>query len=275
MIKIGEYNTLIAAKESTHGWYLRDEDEEVLLPHIDVSENINPGQELTVFCYLDSLERLVATTRTPYITRGGFAALKVMEVNKVGAFLDWGLEKQLLLPFKEQTQPVQAGKKYVVYCYLDNHSGRLVASTRIHRFLQHDEIDLQPLEEVELMVVRNTDLGMEVLINGKYLGLVYTNELFEEYQAGQILEGQIKLIREDKKIDVTIRKTGLSHTEKNANKIYEMLEARNGFLPFHDKSNPSEIREYFKMSKKDFKKAIGKLYREKHIILEEKGIRMV
>lgn len=273
MIKIGEYNTLIAARESTHGWYLRDEDEEVLLPYTNISGNVEQGDELTVFCYLDSLERLVGTTHIPYITRGGFAALKVMEVNKVGAFLDWGLDKQLLLPFKEQKHPVESGNTYFVYCYLDNHSGRLVASTRVHRFLQNDQIHLEPFEEVELMVIRHTGLGMEVLINGKYLGLVYKNELFEEYQVGQVLQGQIKLIREDKKIDVTIREAGFSNTEKNAHKIYEMLEAGDGFLPFHDKSDPFEIREYFKMSKKDFKKAIGKLYKEKHIVLEGEGIR--
>lgn len=276
MIKIGEYNTLEILRDTSPGLFLGDADgNDILLPNKYVPREFKIGDTLTVFCYLDSMERPVATTLKPRITKNRFAILKTVEVNEIGAFMDWGLEKHLFVPFREQAARMQEGKWYLIYCYLDDKTERLVGSSKTDRFINNEELTVEKFEEVELIVSRHTELGAEVIINNKHKGLVYNDELFEPVHLGQHLKGVIKKIRDDHKIDVTIRQIGFKNIEPNAQKILENLKSNNGFLPLHDKSDPQQIREQLKMSKRDFKKAIGTLYKKKIIEILPDGIKQV
>ncbi len=275
MIKIGEYNTLRILRHTPPGLFLgNDEGEEILLPNKYIPEEYELEQELDVFCYLDHEERPVATTIDPLVKKDEYALLKVSEVNRIGAFMDWGLEKQLLVPFKEQARPMVEGKWYLVHCYMDHETDRLVASSKTNRFLSNEDLTVEEDEKVKLLVSRFTDLGTEVIINQKHKGLIFNSELFRTLKLGEKLTGYIKNIREDNKIDVTLRKSGYDHIEPTAQLILEKLQEEGGFLPLHDKSAPEEIKDLLQMSKKTFKKAIGSLYKQKIIILEDKGIRM-
>lgn len=276
MISIGDYNTLTILRETSVGLYLGNEEgEEILLPNKYVPETYEIGDELSVFCYLDHEERPVATNIKPFIKLGEFALLRVTEVSKFGAFLDWGLEKNLLVPYSEQTIKMSEGKWYLVYLYLDETTNRLVATTKINNFLSNDELTIEKFEEVDLLVSRFTDIGIEVIINQKHKGLVYNNEVFEDVAVGDKRRGVVKKIREDHKIDVSFQQLGFKNIEPSAEKILSFLEKNNGFLGLHDKSDPEDIEAILGMSKKSFKKAIGNLYKEKKIQLTDAGIRLI
>ncbi len=273
MIAIGEFNTLEILRETSVGLFLGDqEDNDVLLPNKYVPENYEIGNQLTVFCYLDYDERPIATTLDPDIIVGEFQLLHVVEVNQFGAFLDWGLEKHLLVPFREQRSKMQEGQWYVVFCYLDDKSGRLVASNKLDKFLSNEELSVRVREEVKLVVTRQTDLGWEVIINNQHKGLVYFNEVFKKIAVGDNVAGCIKMIRADHKIDVSLQPLGEKILEPAANKIYEILKAKGGFLPLHDKSDPEAIKNELQMSKKAFKKGIGTLYKARKIEIKNDGI---
>lgn len=273
MIELGKYNDLVIQRDTRVGLFLSDESgEEVLLPSKFTPERFEIGDRLEVFCYLDNEERPVATTQNPLITRDTFAALKVAEVNQFGAFLDWGLEKHLLVPFREQTKPMIAGQRYVVYCYLDPKSSRLVASTRLDRFLDNSQLELAPLEEVNLLVTRETELGFEVAVNNRHKGLVFRDQVFRDLRPGDRLTGYVKEIRPDQKLDITLQPFGYRKLEPAALRILEELQQHGGKLPLTDKSPPEAIRERLQMSKKVFKKGIGILYRERKIDLRPDGI---
>ncbi len=276
MIAIGEFNTLEILRHTSVGLFLGDEeDNDVLLPNKYVPESYEIGEKLTVFCYLDYDERPIATNLEPDIIVNEFQLLKVIEVNQFGAFLDWGLEKHLLVPFREQRSKMQEGQWYVVFCYLDEKSDRLVASNKLDKFLSNEELSVRVREEVELVVTRQTDLGWEVIINNQHKGLVYFNEVFKEIAVGDRVAGCIKMIRPDHKIDVSLQPLGEKILEPAANKIYETLQAEGGFLPLHDKSDPEAIKEELQMSKKTFKKGIGTLYKNRKIKIEKDGIHLI
>jgi predicted RNA-binding protein (virulence factor B family) len=276
MITIGDYNTLEILRDTEPGLFLGDEEgNDILLPNKYVPKDFEIGDSITVFCYLDHMERPVATTLKPGITKNSFAILKAVEVNEIGAFMDWGLEKHLFVPFREQAAKMVEGKWYLIYCYLDEKTDRLVGSSKTDRFISNEELTVEKFEEVELIVSRHTDLGAEVIINNKHKGLIYKDELFEQVHLGQRLTGIIKKIREDQKIDVTIRQIGFKNIAPNAQKILEQLQNNNGYLTLHDKSDPQEIRAQLKMSKKDFKKAIGSLYKNKLIEILPEGIKQI
>ena len=276
MINLGELNTLAILRDTSVGLFLGDtKGNDILLPNKYVPESYEIGEELTVFCYLDYDERPVATTLEPEIMVNEFQLLCVAEVNDYGAFLDWGLEKHLLVPFREQRVKMVEGQWYVVYCYLDKRTNRLVASNKLDNFLDNDELTIQENDEVELVVIRLTDLGWEVIINNKHKGLVYTNEIFKKIAVGDNTKGVIKKIRPDSKIDVSLQPLGTKILEPAANKIYEVLIANNGFLELHDKSDPEDIRQELQMSKKTFKKGIGTLYRARKIEIKEDGIHLI
>ena len=283
MIAIGRINTLTALRETSVGFFLGDLadradqnfNNDILLPNKYVPNDLGVDDDIDVFVYTDSEDRPIATTLTPALQRNEFAALQVVAVSSVGAFLEWGVEKHLLVPYREQARPMNVGDWYVVFMYLDESTNRLVASTKINRFLDPDVSNLYVGDEVQLLAYETTDLGMNVIINNQYRGLVYGNEIFRTIRPGDPLIGYIKHIRDDKLVDVSLQKPGFENVEPNAQRILATLKAEAGFLPLTDSSPPEEIYQTLEMSKKTFKKAIGTLYRERKIILEDGGIRLV
>lgn len=276
MIALGKYNNLEILRDTTVGLFLGDdEDNDVLLPNKYVPEEFEIGDNIEVFCYLDHEERIVATTLIPFVTVNQFQLLQVAEVNEYGAFMDWGLEKHLLVPFREQRNKMMDGQWYVVYCYLDEKTDRLVASNKLDKFLSNDELTVNALDKVDLVVTRLTDLGWEVIINHKHKGLVYSNEIFKKVAVGDKLEGYIKNIRPDNKIDVSLQPIGHQSLEPAANLIYEKLVANGGVLNLHDKSDPEDIKKIMQMSKKTFKKGVGALYKERKIEIKADSIRLI
>lgn len=276
MIALGKYNNLEILRDTTVGLFLGDDEgNDVLLPNKYVPEEFEIGDHLDVFCYLDHEERIVATTLVPFVTVDQFQLLQVAEVNEYGAFMDWGLEKHLLVPFREQRNKMQEGQWYVVYCYLDEKTDRLVASNKLDKFLSNDELTVQALDEVDLVVTRLTDLGWEVIINHKHKGLVYSNEIFKKVAVGDKPKGYIKNIRPDNKIDVSLQPIGYKSLEPAANLIYEKLVANGGILNLHDKSDPEDIKRIMQMSKKTFKKGIGALYKERKIEIKPDSIKLL
>jgi len=273
MIELGNYNTLKILRETAVGLFLGDDDvDDLLLPLKYVPDDFKIGDDINVFCYLDHEERPIATTLKPLIIRNGFGYLRVAEVNEFGAFLDWGLEKHLLVPYREQQTKMIEGESYVVFCYLDEKTFRLVASSRLNKFTKNDEILLNPKDEVDLLVSRQSELGWDVIINNKYKGLVFKSEVFQPMEVGAILKGYVKKIREDNKVDISLKPIGYMGLEPAAKQIFEQLEQADGYIPIHDKSSPEDIQEMFQMSKKTFKKAIGTLYRERKIEIKSDGI---
>lgn len=275
IVEIGKYNTLEVLKETDFGIYLGDEVEEILMPTKWVPEGIEVGDELEVFIYCDSDDRIIATTMKPKAEVGKFSFLKVSQVTSIGAFLDWGLEKDLFAPFKEQAQRMVAGNSYLVNVYLDEVTDRLVASSHINKFLELEEIELEEGQEVDLIIYEETELGYKAIIDNTYKGLIYHNEVFSRIAPGDKMTGYIKTIREDLKIDISLQKAGIESIEPNADKIYEVLKANDGKLPLHDKSDPAKIYASLQMSKKNFKKAVGTLYKKKLITISDSGIALI
>ncbi len=273
MIELGKYNDLVIQRATSVGLFLADPSgEEVLLPSKFVPDQARPGDSIRVFCYLDNEERPVATTQQPAITRDSFAVLEVAEVNQFGAFLDWGLDKHLLVPFREQPKPMKQGERHVVFCYLDDRSSRLVASARLDRFLDNTELKVERLQEVGLLVTRKTELGFEVVVEDQHKGLIFKDQVFRTLEPGDRLTGYVKEIRPDHKLDITLEPYGYRKLEPAAVRIHEALVANGGMLPLTDKSPPEAIRERLQMSKKVFKKGVGMLYRERKIDLRPEGI---
>jgi len=277
MIYLGEYNSLKIVRQTDNGVYLTDEEGsgEVLLPNKFVPETWDVGDELQVFIFKDSEDRITATTDKPLIKLNEFACLKVRDVNEYGAFLNWGLDKDLLVPFKEQPGKMIPGNWYIVYLYLDEQTDRLAASARYQKFFQKQLIRLKAGEEVDLLIDDQTELGYNVIINNRYRGLIYQNEIFEKLRRGDRRKGYVKLVRDDGKIDVSLEITGYAKVEPNGQKILARLKANQGYLRLTDKSDPSDIAGFLEMSKKTFKKAIGTLYKQRLIRLEEDGIYLV
>jgi predicted RNA-binding protein (virulence factor B family) len=276
MIQLGEYNQLIIIRESEHGLYLGDEaGNEVLLPQKYAPEVFKIWDPIEVFVYLDHEERPVATTLQPFVTLNQFAYLRCADTTPLGAFMDWGLEKQLFVPFREQARPMKKGSWYIIYMYLDEKSGRLVGSSKTRRFLSNENHTLKKFDSVEVLVTHLSDQGANVIINGKYEGLIHRATIFEDIRTGDRLQAYIKKVRSDNKIDVTIQPEGFKSLEPNASYILNELEVAGGFLPLHDKTPPEEIKNQLGLSKKLFKKAIGVLFKEKKIVIKEDGIELV
>lgn len=272
MIEIGKYNTLKIARATKVGLYLTDGETDILLPNKYVPKEYEIDGEIAVFVYLDHEERPVATTLEPYIFLNEFALLRVNYTNKFGAFMNWGMEKDLFVPFKEQARPMEQGKRYLVYMYLDEKTNRLVGSSKTNQFLNNDEITVEVGEEVDLIVSHITDVGINVIINEKHKGLLYKNEVFEDLRTGDRIIGYIKTIRPDGKIDVSRQPFGMERIDASAQAILDELKASRGFLRLNDDSHPEDIKTVLQMSKKTFKKAIGTLYKQKLIDIKEDGI---
>ncbi|MCR9286407.1 MAG: S1-like domain-containing RNA-binding protein [Bacteroidetes bacterium] len=277
MIELGKFNTLFSNRITENGMYLRDEDDnEVLLPNKYVPEDMLIDDEIEVFVYNDSQDRPVATTRKPRLMLNEFGYLKVVEVNAIGAFLDWGLEKDILVPFREQKMDMIVGRYYLVYIYVDDKTDRLVGTAKVRRYFETENISVKEGEEVDLLICEMSDLGVNVVINNTHSGLIFKNLIHKPLIPGQRMKGYIKTIRPDNKIDVVLEKQGYQNIiEPNSKKILEQLQLNNGFLQLNDKSDPAEISERLHMSKKTFKKAIGALYKQRLIKLENGGVRLV
>lgn len=273
MIVLGKFNTLEILRDTSVGLFLGDGDgTDILLPNKYVPEQWEIGDKLSVFCYLDHEERPVATNIEPYVQRDCFALLRVVEVNAIGAFLDWGLEKHLLVPFKEQRSKMQEGQSYVVYCYLDELTFRLVGSNKLDKFLDNSNAAFEAGDRVEALVTRKSDLGWDVIVNNQFKGMVYENEVFKQIAVGDRMTAYVKQQREDHKLDISLQALGVAVLEPSAKQILTLLEAHKGFLPLHDKSDPQQIKAYLEMSKKVFKKAIGTLYKNREIRISTDGI---
>lgn len=275
MLQIGVYHTLKIDRETKVGLFLTNGKDDVLLPNKYVPNDFTIGEDLTVFVYLDHEERPVATTLKPFISLNSFAVLKVSYINKFGAFLNWGMEKDLFAPFKEQARPMEKDKRYIVTMYLDKQTGRLAASSKINQFLDKEPLDVEVGQEVDLMVSHITEIGINVIINAKFRGLAYQNEVFEIVSPGYKTKGYIKTIRPDGKIDVSFQKQGFEAIDDSAQQVLEALKQNDGVLRLNDNSHPEEIKSVLKMSKKTFKKAIGSLYKQKLIDINNEGIQLV
>ena len=275
MLQIGVYHTLKIDRETKVGLFLVNETDDVLLPNKYVPNDFTIGDDMTVFVYLDHEERPVATTIKPLITLNSFAVLKVNYINKFGAFLNWGMEKDLFVPFKEQARPMEKDNRYIVTMYLDKQTGRLAASSKINQFLDKEPLDVEVGQEVDLMVSHITEIGINVIINGKFRGLAYQNEVFETVSPGYKTKGYIKTIRPDGKIDVSFQKQGFEAIDDFSQQVLEALKQNDGVLRLNDNSHPEEIKSVLKMSKKTFKKAIGSLYKQKLIDINNEGIQLL
>lgn len=269
MIQLGNYNDLTVNRFVDFGLYLGDDEgNEVLLPARYVTGSEQVGDVLHVFVYNDSEGRPVATTEAPVAVAGDFALMRVVDVNDVGAFLDWGLScKQLLVPFSEQRVKMKPGRSYVVRLYVDRATSRVVASAKLARFISKKRPGYYHRQKVELIVVQRTELGYKVVVNNCYWGLLYANEVYGDLNVGDRRTGFVKLVRPDGKIDVTIEKIEKLRVDDLAQAILSHLQRHGGTMDLNDKSDPRDILATFNCSKKDFKKALGQLYREKLIVL--------
>ncbi len=275
-MEIGKYNTLTIVKDLDFGVYLDGGNGlEILLPARYVPKNVKPGVQVEVFIYHDNEGRLIATTDKPYAISGEFAFMQVKSVNDNGAFLEWGLMKDLMVPFREQKAKMKEGGTYLVYVHVDHVSQRIVASAKIEKYLDNVPPEYTPNQEVNLLIAEETEIGYKVIINNLHWGLIYRNEVFHPLEMGERVKGYIKEIREDEKIDVSLTPLGYKKVEGVTGQILDSLQAQGGFLPVHDKSDPEQIYALFHCSKKAFKQAIGALYKEKKITIEPNGIRLV
>ena len=275
MIEVGYHYRLTASKKVRHGMYLSDaERDTVLLPAKFCPDELEEGQEVEVFIYTDSQNRPVATTQEPLIQMYGFAILECVDVARFGAFMKWGLDRDLLIPHREQAKPIKPGRNYLTYLFLDEDE-RITGTTDIDKCLAHDDIDLEVGQEVDLMAYEMTPLGMKVIVDDTYGGLVYDNDNFESINPGDRIKGYVRKVREDKLVDITLRRFGHRKVEDQIDPIIQYLQNKGGHSPLHDKSDPEVIQSELNMSKKVFKKAIGSLYRQRLILIEENGIRLV
>ena len=275
MIKIGEYNKMRATRQTDNGVYFTDEQEkdEALLPNKFIPDELFEDDILELFVFKDHENRLTATTQQPKITLNKFAFLQVKDVNDIGAFLDWGMEKDLLVPYREQPTDLIEGHWYIVFLYLDERSGRLVATARYLNRLKNRNVDVKPGDEVELLIDNETDLGRNVIIKHRFKGLIFKSDIFQELERGMTCKGYVKAVRPEGKIDISLEPTGVEKISANAQKILARLEgSEEGFLPLTDKSDPALIKKELQMSKKTFKQALGGLYKRRWIRLEKDGI---
>jgi len=275
MIEIGKYNTLRIVAKNSDGLSLSDGDSEILLPYLDVPKDAELGDDLSVFVYVNKEGRKVATTQQALAEVDDFAFLTVVDATDDGAFLDLGIGKDVYVPVREQKRPMQTGQGYVVYLYLDESNQRMLASSRLDKFIEEEDFEFDEGDEVSLLISEQTDLGFNAIINNRYIGLLYHNELFANLQAGDKRKGWIKKVRVEGKIDLTLQPTGYGHILDTKEVILKELKENGGKLALGDKSTPEEIYAYFQISKSAFKKAIGGLYKERLITITDEEIKIV
>ena len=279
MLTYGKYNTLKVSRRTENGFYLTETTgteplEEVLLPNKFITSAMKEGEEVDVFVYKDSEDRPVATTQKPLAQVGEAAYLLVKEVNNIGAFLDWGLDKDLFLPYREQAEKVEPGRHYLVYIFFDFASKRVVATTNLNKFIKNKDVTVKQNDEVDLLITYENEVGIRVIINGKHWGILFKNEIFTKIEKGSHVRGFVKKIREDGKIDVALQKQGIAAAKDVTQVLLDKLKEHKGYLPLSDVTPPEVIHEMLGISKKNFKKAVGLLYKEGKIELKENLIRL-
>jgi predicted RNA-binding protein (virulence factor B family) len=276
MVELGRVNSLTVVKLVDFGLYLDGSEKgEILLPQNAVPENCKVGDVLDVFIYLDSEDRIIATTERPYAMVDEFVLLRCVDVTKIGAFLDWGLYKDLLVPFREQKMNMVVGRSYLVYVYIDHETERIVASAKLDKFLDNVPPEYEPGDEVDIIIADQTDIGYKAIIDHTFWGVIYENEVFEPLNKGEHMKAYIKKIREDDKIDLSLHRYGYRKVEDNLQRILDKLDENGGEIMISDKSSPEDIYDMFGISKKTFKQAIGSLYKQRLIDISPKSIRKI
>ena len=275
MIQVGEYNDLTVSREVDFGLYLDDGKEGILLPKRFVPEGAKPGDVLKVFLYHDSEDRLIATTQQPKGIVGDIVKLRAVGVTQQGAFLDNGLMKDLFVPRSKQLTNMMPGGEYIVKIYIDERTGRMAASEKIEQFLSNDELTVKEMDMVDLTVLRRSEIGYVMIINHRHTGVLHFNEIFKDIKTGDSFKGFVKKIHEGNKIDVVLGRPGYQKVEDEVQKILNLLEENNGYLPYNDKSDPEEIYSFFGMSKKTFKMTTGNLYKQRKIEFTKTGIKLI
>ncbi len=276
MAEIGKINTLKVVRETENGVYLDGENlGEILMPQKFVTEGVKTAGEANVFVYTDSEDRLVATTEKPLAKVGEFALLKVVATSRFGAFLDWGLPKDLLVPFSEQKAKMQDGKSYIVYLYVDILTNRIAASAKLDKFLDNTPPVYEVGEEVQLIIAEETDLGYKAIVNNEHWGMLYKNQVFKPLAFGEKVTGFVNKVRDDEKIDLLTEKPGYEKIDSISESILKALKENRGFVALTDKSSPEMIQDMLGISKKNFKKAIGNLYKQRLIEFKSDGIRLL
>ena len=275
MIKVGDYNTLKVLRALDFGFYLDDGKEGILLPKRFVPADLKIDDTIKVFVYHDSESRMIATTQHPKGVVGDIVKMKAVTVNEMGAFLDWGLMKDIFVPKSKMLGIMRQGADYLVKIYLDEQTGRVAATEKIEPFLSNENLTVKEHDEVDMIVYRRTDIGYLVIINNLHTGVLHFNEIYRNITEGDKMKGFIKKIRPDNTIDVVAGKKGYERVEDEVTKILRLLQENDGYLPYHDKSDPTEIYDYFGMSKKAFKMAVGSLYKQQKIILAKTGIKLM
>ena len=278
MIEVGKYSDLKILRDTSVGLYLGDEEgeEDILLPNKYCPEKFEIGNTINVFVYRDYDERKIATTLEPYILMHEFSMLEVKDVSDIGAFVNWGLEKELLVPFKEQKKRLEVGKWVIVYLDLDEQTDRLFGSAKIENKVKNTNLTVEEGDEVEIIIYQKTDLGYTVIVNNMHKGLLYKNEVFEKLNVGDKLDAFVKKIREENKLDISIQPIGYEkYNDVNCQLIFDAIKNNKGLLSITDKSTPEEIYKKFRISKKAYKKAVGQLYKERKITISEEGIKLV
>lgn len=275
MLQIGKMNRLSVVKLVDFGLYLDGfEKGEILLPQNSMPDEVQIGDVLDVFIYLDSEDRIIATTQKPFVMVGEFALLRCVDVTNIGAFLDWGLQKDLFVPFREQKMKMQSGRSYLVYVYLDMESERVVASAKIDKYLDKTIPELNPGDEVKVIIADQTDIGYKVIVNQAFWGVLYENEVFSPLNKGEVMTAYVKKVRDDDKIDLTLHRYGYRKVEDTLDLILTRLEHQGGEIRLSDKSTPEDIYEAFGISKKTFKQAIGSLFKQRKIEITENSIKI-
>jgi len=273
MIYIGIHNELVVDRILSPGAFLIDsEGNDVLLPNKYLPKETKVGDQLKVFVYNDSKDRIVATTLSPLLQLNQFGYLKVKDINNIGAFLDWGLEKDLLVPFRQQHGRLNVGQWCLVYLYVDKLTNRLAATTKVEKYFKKENIELEVNQEVDLIITSKSNLGVNVIINNTYIGMIFQNQIYKDIMMGDKVKGFIEQVRPDGKINVTLRKKGMKNLEEGAQTILDELKTSEGFMALTDKSTPEEIQSVLQMSKKNFKKSLGILYRNKQVLLKKEGV---
>lgn len=272
MVQAGSYYKLQVVKTVDFGIYLDADGDEILMPKRFVPEGTNDGDIIEVFVYHDNEGRPIATNQKPYGVVGEVVMLEVKDKTRQGAFLDWGLMKDIFLPLSQQKSPIRVGGKYLVYLYIDEQTGRVAASEHLSRFIDNEDLPLQVGDNIDFIVGRRTDIGYAVIIDNKYHGILHYNEVFKELEIGDRAKGFVKSIQEGFKVNVSLGEKGYKRVEEATDKIMRLLDENDGYLPYHDKSSPEEIYEYFEMSKKAFKMALGSLYKQRKISFTKTGV---
>ena len=274
-VLVGQYNTLKVSRKVDFGFYMDDGAEGILLPKRFAPRTLRIGDELSVFIYHDSDNRLIATTQKAKATVGEIVKMKAISITGLGAFLDWGLMKDLFVPKSKQLGGMREGAEYLVKLYIDEMTGRVAATEKIESLLSNESLTVKEKDIVELLVYRQSELGYVMIINNEHTGILHSNEVFTTLHIGDKLQGFIKTIRPDNKIDVVLGKPGFQKVEDEAEKILRLLQENDGYLPYHDKSDPQEIYNFFGMSKKTFKMTTGGLYKQQKIAFTKTGIQLI